>query len=54
MQHTQKITYISDKLVEILNSLDNFQLKKINFKFEDDERYIWYYTPHEQNGLLVF
>ena len=54
MQYTQKITNISDKLVEILNSLDNFQLKQINFKFEDDERFIWYYTPHEQNGLLVF
>ena len=25
-----------------------------NFKFEDDERFIWYYTPHKQNGLLVF
>ena len=29
-------------------------LQNVKFSFEDQERYIWYYTPHSQNGLLFF
>ena len=54
MQYTKKTKNISDQLNKILNSLDNAQLKQVKFDFSDEERFIWYYTPHEQNGLLVF
>ena len=50
----QKITEISSKLNEILTSFDSEQKDKLLFDFEDQERYVWYYTPHPQNGLVVF
>ena len=49
-----KITEISTKLNEILSCFDSEQKDKLLFDFEDQERYVWYYTPHPQNGLLVF
>ena len=52
--NTDKIFEISKKVQEILNSFDTKQKNKLNFNFEDQERYVWYYTPHPQNGLLVF
>ncbi len=54
MQYTNKTKKISDQLINILNTLDEIQLKEVKFDFEDEERFVWYYTPHEQNGLLVF
>ena len=54
MQYSKKTKNISDQLNIILNSLDKIQLEKVKFDFNDEERFIWYYTPHEQNGLLVF
>ena len=35
-------------------SLNENQLKEVRFSFDDQERYVWYYTPHPQNGLLIF
>ncbi|MDG2101882.1 MAG: DUF3500 domain-containing protein [Dehalococcoidia bacterium] len=53
-QYNTLIKKLSTKVLEILNSLNENQLEKIKFPFEDNERYIWYYTPHPQNGLLIF
>ena len=53
-QYIEKIKKLSEKVLEILTSLDENQTKVLSFDFNDDERFIWYYTPHEQNGLLVF
>lgn len=53
-QYIEKIKKLSEKVLEILSSLDENQTKILSFDFNDDERFIWYYTPHKQNGLLVF
>jgi len=53
-EYNSLIKKLSNKVQEILNSLSENQLEKIKFPFEDKERYIWYYTPHPQNGLLIF
>tara|TARA_B110000438_G_scaffold30148_1_gene29347 strand:- start:6074 stop:7069 length:996 start_codon:yes stop_codon:yes gene_type:complete len=53
-QYDKLINKISIKVTEILHSLDETQLQNVKFSFEDQERYIWYYTPHSQNGLLFF
>ena len=53
-QYIGKIKKLSEKVLEILSSLDENQTKILSFDFNDDERFIWYYTPHKQNGLLVF
>jgi len=54
MQYIKKTENISNQIKKILNSFDDHQIKKVSFDFEGDERYKWYYTPHEQNGLLLF
>ncbi|MEC7837446.1 MAG: DUF3500 domain-containing protein [Chloroflexota bacterium] len=54
MQYIKKTENISNQIKKILNSFDDYQIKKVSFDFEGDERYKWYYTPHEQNGLLLF
>lgn len=54
MQYIKKTENISNQIKKILNSFDDQQIKKVSFDFEGDERYKWYYTPHEQNGLLLF
>ena len=40
-------------VLAILNSLDERQRKKINFRFEDRERFCWYYTPTDHGGLSL-
>ena len=55
INNTEKlIKKISNKLIGFLESLDENQKSKLIFDFSDDERYVWYYTPHVQNGLLIF
>ena len=53
-QYIKKTENISIHLKNILNSLDEEQINKVRFDFDGDERFKWYYTPHEQNGLLIF
>ena len=48
------IKKLSNKIIEILDSLNKNQLREVRFSFDDLERYVWYYTPHQQNGLLFF
>ena len=45
--YIEKIKKLSEKVLEILTSLDENQTKILSFDFNDDERFIWYYTPHK-------
>ena len=40
-QYIGKIKNLSEKVLEILSSLDENQTKILSFDFNDDERFIW-------------
>ena len=47
------ISEMRSTAVAILNSLDERQRMKMNFCFEDKERFCWYYTPTDHGGLSL-
>ena len=47
------ISEMRSTAVAILNSLDDRQRMRMNFCFEDKERFCWYYTPTDHGGLSL-
>ena len=44
---------IVNSAAAFLQSLDKAQLQKINYTYDSDERFNWYFVPRARNGLML-